>query len=82
MRKGNDQKYEHAVQLGVGGINIASEGSINRKTGASYLFNYRYSMTGIANQLGMIDMQGQVMDYQDLFPTAFADVHPSLHRKL
>ena len=56
MRKGNDQKYEHAVQLGVGGIDIASEGSINRKTGASYLFNYRYSMTGLANQIGMIDM--------------------------
>lgn len=62
MRKGNDQKYEHAVQLGVGGIDIASEGPINRKAGASYLFNYRYSMTRLANQLGMIDMQGQVMD--------------------
>lgn len=66
MRKGNDQKFEHAAQIGVGGIDIASEGPLNRKTGASYLFNYRYSMTGLANQLGMIDMQGQVMDYQDL----------------
>lgn len=79
MRKGNDQKYEHAVQLGVGGIDIASEGPINRNTGASYLFNYRYSMTGLANQIGMIDMQGQVMDYQDLnfklyLPTAKSGV--------
>ena len=66
MRKGNDQKFEHAAQIGVGGIDIASEGPLSRKTGASYLFNYRYSMTGLANQLGMIYMQGQVMDYQDL----------------
>ena len=60
MRKSNDQKYEHAVQLGVGGIDKASEGPINRNTGASYLFNYRYSMTGLANQIGMIDMRGHV----------------------
>lgn len=66
MRKGNDQRHEHAVQVGVGGIDLSSEGPLDKRTGASYLFNYRYSMTGLASNLGMIDMQGQVMDYQDL----------------
>ena len=28
--------------------------------------NYRYSMTGFASKMNLIDMQGQVMDYQDL----------------
>lgn len=74
MRNGNDQKYENTLQVGVGGIDIASEGPLNKKNGSSYLANYRYSMTGLANKLHMIDMQGQVMDYQDLnfklnFPT-------------
>ena len=66
MRNGNDQKYEHAFQIGVAGIDVASEGPLSKKTGASYLVNYRYSMTGLASRMKMIDMQGQVMDYQDL----------------
>lgn len=66
MRNGNDRKYEHTFQVGVGGIDVASEGPLSKKSGASYLVNYRYSMTGLANKLKMIDMQGQVMDYQDL----------------
>jgi len=77
MKNGNDEKYEHTVQVGVGGIDLASEGPISKKTGSSYLVNYRYSMTGLANKLNMIDMQGQTMDYQDLnfkinLPTAHA----------
>ena len=43
-----------------------------KKTGASYLFNYRYSMTGLANQIGMIDMQGQVQAYDiQLLPAQY-----------
>lgn len=66
MRNGNDQTHEHTIQVGVAGIDIASEGPLNKKTGASYLINYRYSMTGLASKMNLIDMQGQVMDYQDL----------------
>jgi len=77
MRNGNDEKHEHTIQVGVGGIDLASEGPLSRKNGSSYLVNYRYSMTGLANKFNMIDMQGQVMDYQDLnfkinMPTAHA----------
>ena len=66
MRNGNDNKHEHAFQIGVAGIDVASEGPLSKKTGASYLVNYRYSMTGLASRMNLIDMQGQVMDYQDL----------------
>ncbi|MBP5479895.1 MAG: carboxypeptidase-like regulatory domain-containing protein [Bacteroidaceae bacterium] len=66
MRNGNDEHHEHTVQVGVGSIDIASEGPISKKNGSSYIINYRYSMTGLANDLKMIDMQGEVMNYQDL----------------
>ena len=47
---------------------VASEGPLSRKHKASYIFNYRYSTTGLLN------LEGGTMDYQDLnlklnFPT-------------
>lgn len=69
MRNGNNQKYENTFQIGIMGIDFASEGPLSKKHKASYLFNYRYSTTGL---LG-VDLGGK-MDYQDLnlklnFPT-------------
>ena len=74
LRNGNNQKYEHTAQLGTLGFDIASEGPISRKTGSSYLINYRYSATGFADRIGLMDMNGEKADYQDLnmklnFPT-------------
>ena len=43
MRTGNDQKHEHTFQIGLMGIDLASEGPISKKNGSSYLFNYRIS---------------------------------------
>lgn len=37
LRNGNNQKYEHAFQVGLMGIDLASEGPINKKRGSSYL---------------------------------------------
>ncbi len=65
MRPGNDEKYEHQFQIGVAGVEAASEGPIGHN-GASYLVNYRYSMTGLCKQLGLLDMPDQTLDYQDL----------------
>ena len=65
MRTGNASSREHTFQVGVGGIDLASEGPIGGG-GASYIVNYRYSMTGLIDQLGLIDMQGQNLHYQDL----------------
>lgn len=68
MRNGNNQKYEHTLQVGLWGIDVASEGPVGRKNGSSYIFNYRFS----ANNLNLgHDFR---LDYQDLsfklnFPT-------------
>src|SRR5690606_28857332 len=42
LRNGNNQNYEHVFQLGILGIDFASEGPISRKNRSSYLINYRY----------------------------------------
>lgn len=68
LRNGNNQKNENTFQVGIMGIDIASEGPLSKKHKASYIFNYRYSTTGLLN------LEGGKMDYQDLnfkfnFPT-------------
>ena len=71
LRNGNNQKYEHAFQVGLMGIDLSSEGPISKKRGSSYLVNYRFSTTSLAtgNDLNL--------KYQDLafklnFPTSKA----------
>ncbi len=59
LRNGNSQKYQNAVQLGILGIDLASEGPISKKNNSSYLFNYRYSTMALLNL-------ATGMDYQDL----------------
>lgn len=63
MRTGNTDKYEHAFQVGVWGLDLASEGPISKKHNSSYLFNYRYSFSGISDALGGTE---EGLDYQDL----------------
>lgn len=68
LRNGNNQKNENTFQVGIMGIDVASEGPLSKKHKASYIFNYRYSTTGLLN------LEGGKMDYQDLnfklnFPT-------------
>lgn len=77
MRNGNNQKYEHTFQAGIMGIDVASEGPLSKKHNASYLFNYRYSTTGLFKKLG--GSMDEVLDFQDLnfkmtFPTRKAGV--------
>lgn len=72
LRNGNNQKNENTFQVGIMGIDFASEGPLSKKHKASYIFNYRYSTTGLLN----VDLGGK-MDYQDLnfklnFPTKSA----------
>ena len=39
LRTGNPDKHEHTAQIGLLGIDIASEGPFSKKSNASYLFN-------------------------------------------
>lgn len=66
MRNGNSQKYEHTFQAGVLGLEAASEGPIGKDHRASYLVNYRYSFLALATDLGLADLNGQDLKYQDL----------------
>lgn len=76
MRTGNPSRHEHTAQIGVLGLDFASEGPLSRSKGSSYLFNYRYSTLGLLNDLN-INKTKQRIRYQDLsfnftFPTRCA----------
>lgn len=73
LRNGNRDTFEHAIQAGVLGIDVSSEGPISKKNGSSYLFNYRYSTMGLLHDLKLLPSD-QLFKYQDLsfkfnFPT-------------
>ena len=66
LRNGSSQKFQHTLQAGLLGLDVASEGPLSRRHNASYLFNYRYSTTGLMNKISPAGDLEQVMDYQDL----------------
>ena len=73
FRVGNNKKFQHTAQIGLIGIDLSSEGPLNKTKGSSYLFNYRYSFTGLLGLMG-IDFGGESIKFQDLafnfnFPT-------------
>ncbi|WP_303179771.1 carboxypeptidase-like regulatory domain-containing protein [uncultured Butyricimonas sp.] len=70
VKNGNNEQHEHAVQIGFLGLDIASEGPINKKSGSSYIFNYRFFSTALMG--GLAANTG--INFQDLtfklnFPT-------------
>lgn len=72
-RVGNSKKFQHTAQIGLIGIDLSSEGPLNKTKGSSYLFNYRYSFTGLLGLMG-VDFGGESIKFQDLafnfnFPT-------------
>ena len=76
LRNGNNQRFQHTFQLGILGINAASEGPLDKRRKASYIFNYRYSTIELLNKLNSNKDMSQSLDYQDLnfklnFPTAY-----------
>lgn len=74
LRNGNNRKMENTIQVGILGIDVASEGPLSKNQKASYIFNYRYSTTGLLNRFYPGLDIGGTLDYQDLnfklnFPT-------------
>ncbi len=74
MRSGNNNKYENLVQVGTVSEEFTTEGPISRKHNSSYIFNYRYGFTSLADKLGLIGDQETTYDFQDFslklnFPT-------------
>jgi len=71
FRTGNPARREYTVQVGLMGLEGASEGPFTRGGNATYLFNYRYSTIGLLMALLPTDAPAT---YQDLsfklnFPT-------------
>jgi hypothetical protein len=67
FRNGNSEKREHTLQLGaLTGLEAMTEGPLNKKKGSSYLLAYRYSFTGVAQQLGIPIGTAATPFYQDL----------------
>ena len=62
FRRGNQEKHEHMIQVGVLGLDIASEGPLNKGKKASYAINYRYGLVGLARLIGYPSQP----TYQDL----------------
>lgn len=77
MRKGNNEKKEHTIQLGLIGLEYSEEGAFKKGGKASYLFNYRNSTLALLEPL--LPENAEKIKYQDLsfklnFPTKKAGV--------
>jgi hypothetical protein len=67
LRTGNRDKHEFMGQMGFNGFELGAEGPLNKKTGASYMINGRYSFLGIMTSMGIDFGTGSaVPEYQDL----------------
>ncbi len=74
LRKGNNEKREYKLQVGLIGFEGAAEGPIIKGADASFLVNYRYSTLAMFNAVGIKIVGDAVPEFQDLtfqlnFPT-------------
>ncbi len=67
LRKGNEHRREFTGQVGYNGLELGAEGPFNKKSRASYLVYYRYSIPGLLKSLGAdVGTGAAVPEYQDL----------------
>lgn len=64
MRAGNNAKTENLIQVGTVSEEFTSEGPLSKKGKASYILNYRYGFTSLADKLGIIDFDTD-FDFHD-----------------
>ncbi|MBA3662980.1 MAG: TonB-dependent receptor [Bacteroidetes bacterium] len=79
MRNGNNEKHERTFQFGFLGTELALEGPLSKKSGASYLVTYRYSTLKLFSAINFNIGTSAVPGYQDIglrlnFPTKKAGV--------
>lgn len=65
LRKGNNEKREYTVQLGILGMDVAAEGPFKKGYEGSYLINYRYSTLNVLRKIG-IPIGDANTNFQDL----------------
>lgn len=67
MRNGNAEKHEFTGMMGFNGFEAGIEGPISKKSKASYLFNYRYSLVATLIKFGLNFGTGSATPYfQDM----------------
>jgi hypothetical protein len=66
LRKGNNEKREYYLQIGLNGLEAGIEGPFSKKHQASYLASYRYSTMAIISAMGINIGISAVPFYQDL----------------
>ncbi|MEX2600099.1 MAG: TonB-dependent receptor [Balneolaceae bacterium] len=63
FRSGNRVNREHTAQIGINGLEFASEGPFTTSSSSTYLFNYRYSTLALI--MPLLPTEGSIR-YQDL----------------
>lgn len=67
LRKGNANRREFTAQVGFNGLELGTEGPFSKKSKASYLIYYRYSIPGLIKSLGVdVGTGASVPSYQDI----------------
>jgi len=67
LRNGNKDRRELMAQIGFNGVELGAEGPFRKGKNASYVLNYRYSVLGLVQALGVDFGTGAaVPEYQDL----------------
>lgn len=64
LRTGNNEKFESVFGFGLLGTDLTLEGPFKKGYAGSYLANYRYSTAGLASDLGLIKLDGN-LNFQD-----------------
>jgi hypothetical protein len=65
LRKGNNEKKEYTMQLGILGADFAAEGPFKKGYNGSYLVNYRYSTLNLLGKIG-VPMGDAITNFQDI----------------
>jgi hypothetical protein len=63
LRNGNNEKHEFLGQAGFNGFEFGVEGPLNKKTKASYLVDYRYSLVAALQGIGLNFGTGSATPY-------------------
>ncbi|MFY0644816.1 MAG: TonB-dependent receptor [Bacteroidia bacterium] len=65
MRSGNRENHEHTAQIGFLGLELMSEGPLNKEKGSSYIATYRYSTLAAFKAINFKLGTSAVPAYQD-----------------
>ncbi|HEY5823073.1 MAG TPA: carboxypeptidase-like regulatory domain-containing protein [Cyclobacteriaceae bacterium] len=73
LRKGNGDKREYGIQIGMIGSQISLEGPLSKDHKVSYLFNYRYGSLQFLDKLGLLGLD------ENQEPPIFQDINFNIH---